>query len=541
MNRSILTTITALGLMAWSVTAMAGEDLLNGKSAVGAHYTEYSDQFDKVGEYFSDSNAEEFQAHAFFKLYAPAKRPVRPVRFYRDKDTKTFGFDLKTKGRVSASFDYQSFIHHLDHDQLTNLQAREGLPDDGVGGKQVYHHDMDPMGRYWLDYSKMSGELAYDLTGIPNGKLYVRYSDQHKSGWKQTLTIDHCATCHVESNRREVDEQTRMFAVGTEGTMRNLTFNYEFEAQDFTDFTDPNTRTWTSRPASDPRRHLARDRPDEQLRRRVRLAAQLPRRDPALRGGAHDGEAEPPVRAEAGREQGEPREGLLQPQPRRQRGQQPVVRLRRLCGRLGGASQQEDAPDRPSLMYEVKADDAYVDLLNFRMMPNGTDTRPGGGQDFDWTRISAANREVLQTDLAFRYKLGKGSNLNLDWRHKVVDRSAMNQTQTSYYYTDAGDVMVPSEAVAYETTTDRFRASWMKRFSRRGNARVQYSYTTVDQPFMNMYGICEEGLHEDGHALTGNATCIISSVCARATPPRCPTSRIVSPPAPRTRSTPAWR
>ncbi len=94
---------------------------------------------------------------------------------------------------------------------------------------------MDPMGRYWLDYSKMSGELAYDLTGIPNGKLYVRYSDQHKSGWKQTLTIDHCATCHVESNRREVDEQTRMFAVGTEGTMRNLTFNYEFEAQDFTD------------------------------------------------------------------------------------------------------------------------------------------------------------------------------------------------------------------------------------------------------------------------------------------------------------------
>ncbi len=81
---------------------------------------------------------------------------------------------------------------------------------------------------------------------MENGKLYVRYRDQHKNGWKQSLTLDHCATCHVESNRREIDEQTRSWAAGAEGTLGNVTFNYEFQAQDFTDFTEANTRKWTT-------------------------------------------------------------------------------------------------------------------------------------------------------------------------------------------------------------------------------------------------------------------------------------------------------
>ncbi len=503
MNRSILTTITVIGLLAWSVAALAGEDtpVLTGKSVVGAHYTEFTDQFDKVGEYFSDSNAEEFQAHAFFKLGGATKTTLFDLYgYYRDKDTKAFGLDLKSAGRVSASFGYQSFVHHLDHDRLLNLQAREGLPnpeggDPLPGGKQVYHHDMDPMGRYWLDYSKMSGDLSYDLTGVDNGKIYVRYSDQHKSGWKQSLTLDHCATCHVESNRREVNEQTRTFAVGSEGTMNNLTFNYEFEAQDFTDYTDPNSRTWTRA------QHPARggtwaDPPANYV---VEFGSRLNFHDVTL-----------PYAVGATTEKRSHQFGLKVDVNDKNlvKGSYSHNRVENMNNMLSSdfdayAAGWVARPNRTTritaraLMYEVKADDAFVDLTPFR------DNRPGGGQDFDWTRISAANRKVLQADLAYRTKLGK-STLTADWRHKVVDRDAMNQTQTTYYYTEEGDVMVPSEAIANETTTDRFRASWRTRFGRKGNANVQYTFTTVDQPFMNVHGICEEGLHEDGHSLTGN-------------------------------------
>jgi len=150
MNRSILTCLALGGLLAVAAVAAAGEDtpVVKGESWIGAHYLEANGHFDKVGEYFSDANAGEFQAHGFFELGGAADGTLFDLfGFYRDRDTKGFGLDLNTDGRVNASFDYQQFIHHLDHDLLMNMQAREGMPNDALGGKQVYNHDMDPMGR----------------------------------------------------------------------------------------------------------------------------------------------------------------------------------------------------------------------------------------------------------------------------------------------------------------------------------------------------------------------------------------------------------
>lgn len=512
MNRSFLTTIAMLGLVVVAATATAGGDSpeLKGKSMVGAHYTDVSGHFDKVGEYFSDANAEEFQAHAFFSVDGASEHTLFDVYgFYRDRETKFFGLDLWTDSRVSASFDYQSFVHHLDHDLLQNLQAREGLPDDDdeddlpqPGGKQVYHHDMDPMGRYWINYAKLGSEVAYDLETIDNGKIYVRYDDQHKTGWKQTLTIDHCATCHVEGNRREINEQTRTWVAGAEGTMGGLTFNLEYQAQDFTDYTEANQRTWTR--AQHPARGGLWTNPDNGSVSNyvVEFGRRL---------GFHD--VTLPYAAGASTEKRGHEFALKYDVNDKNlvKGSYSSSRVENIGNSLSSdfdafAAGWVARPNKKTritaraLMYEIKADDVAVDLLPYRY------DRPGGNQDFDWTRISAASREVLQTDLAMRFRLGKGSNLNLDWRHKTVDRPAMNQTQTSYYYDAVADanVMVASAAIANMTTTDRFRATWQKRFGKKGNARVQYAYTTVQKPFMNVHGMCEEEMYGTNHTLDGN-------------------------------------
>ena len=494
--------LAAVGLLVVSAVAMAdeGPPVVEGESWIGAHYMEQTGAFDKVGEYMSDANEGKVQAHAWFTLDGATDDALFDVYgFIRDKDTKAFGMSVIPDGRLSAQFDYLSFIHRLDHDLLENMQGREATGTGAPGGKQIYSHDMDPLGRYWLEYRKTSAELDYDLASIENGKVYVRFDDQHKSGWKQTLTIDHCATCHVEGNRRMIDEQTRTVRAGLEGTMGNLTFNYEFKAQDFTDFTEGGTREWTRAQHPTQGTYSA----DLTSNYNVEFGSRL----------SYDEEtmsyAVGPTTEKRSHEL-----GLNVDVNARNtvRGTYSHSRTENLgnalssdfdafaAGWLARLGKKTRLTARV-LTYEVKADDAFVDLDPYR------DGRPGGGQDFDWTRVSAANRDVLQTDLKLRRRLDRKSTLGLSWRHKVVDRSAMAQSQTTYYL-DEGlgeNVMVASTPYANETTSDRFRAVLNRRFGTKGNGKLSYTYTTVGNQYMNPTAMCESALHGDDHTLDGNS------------------------------------
>ncbi|MBU1228263.1 MAG: hypothetical protein KJ698_13755 [Actinobacteria bacterium] len=495
------------GLLAVTAAAMAddGTPSVEGKSCVGARYFEQTGAFDKVGEYLSDANEGEVQAHAWFMHDGATENTLFDVYgYFRDKDTKAFGIDVDPDSRLSANFDYLSFIHHLDDDLLQNMQAREANADGSAGGKQIYSHDMDPLGRYWLNYQKTEANLEYDLTSLENGKIYVCYDDQHKSGWKQALTIDHCAMCHVEGNRRLIDEQTRTLRAGAEGSVGNLSFDYEFKAQDFTDYTTANTRTWTR--AQHPVRGGLWTDPNTGAvsNYNVEFGSRLQ---------FEEAEGALPYAAGPTTEKRAHELGLnLDVNARNTlRGSYSHSRTENVANALSSdfdaiAAGWMARPTKQTrltarvLTYEVKADDAVVDLDPYR------DGRPGGSQDFDWTRVSAANRDVLQTDLALRHMLGQGSSFGLDWRHKVVDRPAMAQSQTTYYLdeTSGENVMVPSTPYASETASDRFRATLSKRFGRRGNAKLSYTYTTVANQYMNPAAMCEDPLYGDTHNLAGN-------------------------------------
>ncbi len=497
--------LAVAGLLVVSAVAMAdeGTPVVEGDAWVGAHYFEHTGAFDKVGEYLSDANEGKVQAHTWFNLDGATDKALFDVYgFYRDKDTKGLGVDVIPDGRLSASFDYLSFIHRLDHDRLQNMSAREATASGTPGGKQIYSHDMDPMGRYWMEYQKTSAALDYDLASLENGKLYVRFDDQHKTGWKQALTIDHCATCHVEGNRRQIDEQTRTVRAGAEGTMGKLTFNYEFKAQDFTDFTTANTRHYTR--AQHPVRGTFWTNPDNGATSNynVEFGSRLSFDEMTMPYAA--GPTSEKRSHELGLNVDINAKNAL-------RGTYSHSRTENVGNALSsdfdaiaaGWLARIDKKTRLTarvLTYETKADDAFVDLDPYR------DGRPGGGQDFDWTRVSAANRDVLQTDLNLRRKLGKRSTLGVSWRHKVVDRAAMAQSQTTYYEDEVSGEIVGIDSTPYanETTTDRFRATLNKRFGKKGNGKLSYTYTSVSNQFMNPTAMCEESMHHDVDALPGN-------------------------------------
>ena len=495
-KRILLYGLAALGAMALIGVAWADEGgtVVNGTSSVGAHLTTSTDVFGKVGEFYSDANLEKFQADAAFSLTGATDQSLFDLHGrYFDKDTKSFGFTADAAGPVKVRFDYQSFLHNLDHDNLENLQASEANADGSIAGKKVFHHDLDPLGRYSLQYEKMTGGVEYDLASIREGKAYVTYTDQRRHGWKQTLAIDHCAFCHVEGNRREIDEQTRTWKAGIKGKLGRVAFGYEFQAQDYLDHADSPSRHWSYATHPGAGDNFA-GAPDLRARLQfhdVTLPYQV---GPNTEKRTHEFTAKVDVNAR-----------------NTVRGAYSHARVENSnnnlssdfdgfafgwLARLGKSSRLTARV----LRYAVDVDDAYVDLNPYR------DGRGGGGQDFDWTRVSAANRDVWQADMVFRTKLAKRTHLNVDWRHKVVDRDAMNQTQTNYYPDpDTGtNIADPSHPIANESTTDRFRATFFQRFNRKGNMRLTYAYTHVDKPFMNLTGICEPSLRGEDHTLIGN-------------------------------------
>jgi hypothetical protein len=155
--------------------------------------------------------------------------------------------------------------------------------------------------------------------------------------------------------------------------------------------------------------------------------------------------------------------------------------------------------------YETKVDDVFVDLLPFR------EGRGAGGQDFDWNRISSANRKVYQGDLNLGWKVGKGKHLKGNWRYQVIDRPAMAQSQTNYIYSgtapgNAGIVeTLPSTAYENKTTVNRIKLRWDSRMGMKGNYNLTYTYTGVDKPFMNPTAMCEESLNGTASSHPGGA------------------------------------
>lgn len=206
---SVLTCSTFLVLtMNGGAVAQEDDSFLTGTAKVGGHHIGREGTFDRGGEYVSYENTNEVLPDCDIDLFGGTESLISQIRLlYRDQTTNSFGLDLTTNSYIRAEANYQSFVHNLDHDLMTNLQAREMLPTGSPGGKMVYHTDNDPLGRYSIEYRRFDSQLEVDLPFLDGGKVYSRFHDQRRQGHRQEMNISHCAFCHIKSDRREVNNQ----------------------------------------------------------------------------------------------------------------------------------------------------------------------------------------------------------------------------------------------------------------------------------------------------------------------------------------------
>jgi hypothetical protein len=264
-NRISLVLLLTAALLLAAASASLAEDedtFLIGDVSVGTAYTDLIGNPTLVAEYISLRDANRFNPVLGLDLYGGTSSAlIRVLASTRDQRTKSFLFDTDTSQLISGSLDFRSYVHNLGHDYLGNLGAIEGNPDpvnpDQLvpGGKQVYRTDNDPLGRYYYEYQQFFADMAVDLPFLENGQIYAGFHDQRRTGYKQSLTIEHCAFCHVQGQARPIDEQTRFWKAGGEGSIDAVTFKYEYGRTEFRDWAaarkDDSTTTRASASAWD--------------------------------------------------------------------------------------------------------------------------------------------------------------------------------------------------------------------------------------------------------------------------------------------------
>ena len=136
-------------------------------------------------------------------------------------DTTRFDFNLDTissrqyKGdatldlnrKLLVDLELTGFVHRLQHDPLTNLQAVSDI-------KVVRSTDFDPDTTYGLDYRDTDINAQFQPPGAPGFTFRAGYRSQERKGTRQQLNASHCTSCHVTGQGREIDSEIQEGKVG---------------------------------------------------------------------------------------------------------------------------------------------------------------------------------------------------------------------------------------------------------------------------------------------------------------------------------------
>ncbi len=199
---------------------------------IGAHYTEFDGYRKKVGEYnlggqgaFSEFRFDQLSVHGDAVMSING-------HFYDDQNiTARAAFAMGTRfwGKVR----YRSMSHQLQQDQLTNMAVRE-LTATGPGGKMITHSIDD----HYADYEVQRQEILTEFNALLSKKNNVRFMAAHRmiirNGTMQSLSVSHCASCHVDSRGMQVDNTTQNVVAGLQADLNeNTTAGYEFGYRSF--------------------------------------------------------------------------------------------------------------------------------------------------------------------------------------------------------------------------------------------------------------------------------------------------------------------
>lgn len=372
----------------------------------------------------------------------------------RDEDDHDAVFDFDVRRSVRSHTETTGLIHRLGHTPLDIYAAATNH------GRVVQHTDFAPADVYDITYSTLRHRTEVQPRGMPSLTLGVDLRLQERDGLAQAITVSHCDTCHVKSQSRVVDEETREAGLDALVTWLGGSLRASFLHRELRSDAPPVTFI-----------------PDDALQPELRI----PIFDERLQYDSAEG----------------PREIHRTPDVTKD-----VGKVRLAFGDVGGFSVQtglvfaQTENDATGLqadyrgvyadaaralpgdwrlrwrgrVYDIDNDDVFVDV-NERPGIAG----PAAGQTFseryglepDYLRRSALNREVVESKLDLAHRFGKAAGtVRFQWDLETVDRD--------HFEVAVGET---------ETTENVFGVSWRARPKKGLNLSAAVRHGDVNNPF----------------------------------------------------------
>lgn len=378
---------------------------------------------------------------------------------FRDTDEQKHLLDFDIRRFVRSHTSYLAITHNLPKDPLDTLAAAT------KHGRVVWASDLSPDAEYGIAYRDLQHRTEIQPPSLSALTVGLVFRQQERKGTLQRTTISHCDACHVVSQARPLDEQTRELgmdaswatargAVKASYTRRTVSEDIRSIALLYDNALQPELRTpifddrlqWDS--AEGPQ--AVDVRPD--LEKNVaKLSASYTDIGGFALGGT--GIAQTTENETAGLESSY---GAIELHAARTFGKGFDLRWR---GRG----------------YRIDNDDVFIDAVERKSIAGanaGKTYRQVYGYNPDYLRESALDRDTVVSDLDLGWKLpGKKGKLRLLWKLEAIDREN--------YEVAEGETSTTSNAIGLD---------WTVRPAKRTRFQITLREGFVDNPFMQPNG-----------------------------------------------------
>lgn len=369
-------------------------------------------------------------------------------------DSRAQSYSLKTDlnrwVRVSSSM--ERFLHRLDHDPLTNLDAAKGTV-------VVRHDNLAPNralapGRNEID-TKISGYLTSWLTW----RASHRFQQMH--GDVQTRAISKCSSCHVTATATSIDQKANDLSGGFTARLgRRVAVHYDYTNRQFKEHGQTPTLRYdvAQHPGTLSRMFLNRVSFDGTTNGKLPYALV-----PGFRKDSHDVKVNVDL----------PKDSRLSAQLLKARARNTHTNLDLDVLAWGGRYTIPIGP-RASFKAQFRKTDMSSDDVSIELNEPAAPEGPQAGKTFtqayptfgtvNWTRGSVINRRDIVASGELNYRLARLTTVRGGYQFRSIRR-------------DNFDV----------ERTDRNRAYFMfhSRKAKSWNARLRYTFDDIDEPFLH--------------------------------------------------------
>lgn len=417
---------------------------------LGSHYTGFQDYMYNVAQY--DRGVEGFMPEFQLNFMQQKQKNSWGIkgRFY-DPKRMNVTLEGRSLNLINARVSYNSFYRQYQRDLMNNLIVRESGNREGttMGGKMITHEDNYPNTDYGFRRQEIKTDIDFRIPGMSNVRLFANHRSILESGTQQHLQTMHCSSCHVESHPIDLDRKTHSVSAGLEAKFKNFLLTYQANYRQFKSDVGPVQAFYDT--AQHP---VNGSLVAEFSSREIFSGEYVPIVIPAQTDKfAHNIKAK--VRFGKG-------QLLAQYVNSNTKNKEGDLNLK------GNQASLKFAYGLNSKM-KVLAKGAYNRFENdpvFIDLPLWRDGRPGGGQNFDWTRYSSLTRTQQKGSLELIYQPKVKYRLSLLAGYDGI-------TRDDYPYKGADD----------KTTKLRLQTNVRYRPSLNFMMKVKLYYDKIDNPF----------------------------------------------------------